>query len=94
MDLLMKAEIIRVLPTDRYVMLRLSVDELFKNDTPKVNFWTFCLANNLIDHWKIEEGGDDNYYPMVNLVDLILSEDEEKNERAYAFFKMLEISAA
>ena len=78
----------------KYVMLKVPVDELFENDTPKVNFWGFCIANNLIEQWKVEEGGDDNYYPMVNLVDLILSEDEEKNERAYAFFKMLEISAA
>lgn len=91
---LMEAEIIKVLPTDRYVMLRVSVDELFENDTPKVNFWTFCLMNNLIEQWKIEDEGDDNYYPMVSLVDLIPSEDEEKNERAMKFFKMLDISAA
>ena len=84
------AEIIRVLPSDRYFMLKMSVDELFENNTPKVNFWTFCLVNNLLEKW--EEDG--NYYPMVSLVDLIPSEDEEKNKKAREFFKMLDISAA
>ena len=86
-------EIVRVLSKSRYVMLKISVDELFENDTPKVNFWTFCITNNLIEQWKVEEGGDDNYYPMVSSVHLLLSEDEKKNERAYKFFKMLEICA-
>ena len=88
------AEIIKVLPSDRYFMLKMSVDELFENNTPKVNFWTFCLVNNLLEKWEIEEGGDGNYYPMVSLVDLIPSEDEEKNKKAREFFKMLDISAA
>ena len=83
---LANAEVIRVLPTDKYVMVRISVDELFENDTPKVNFWAFCLSNNLLE--KHEDG---NYYPMITLADLIPSEDEEKNERARELFKNLDI---
>lgn len=74
-----------------HITVEFSVDELMKNNTPNVNFWLFCLNHDLIMQWKKEDDGDDNFYSTINLIDLTLSEDEEKNRIIKEMFKKLDI---
>jgi len=77
----------------QFTIVYFEVDELMKNNTPHTNFWTFCLLNNLIMQWKVENDGDDKFYPTIDVVDLTLSEDEEKNRIVKEMFKKLDINA-
>ena len=70
-----------------HITVDFSVDELMKYNTPHVNFWTFCLLNNLLKYNEEEEV----YYPTIHLVDLTLSEDEEKNRIIKEMFKKLDV---
>lgn len=71
-----------------FTIIEFSVDEIMKYNTPKVNFWTFCLLNNLLKYDDEEEV----YYPTIDVIDLTLSEDEEKNRIIKDFFKKLDIN--
>ena len=70
-----------------HVTVDFSVDELMKYNTPYVNFWTFCLLNNLLKYDEEEKV----YYPAIHLIDLTLSEDEEKNRIIKEMFKKLDV---
>ena len=75
-----------------YTIVEFSVDELMKRNTPKVNFWIFCIYNDLLKQWKIENEGDGNYYPTIDLVDLTLSENEDNNKYIIDMLKKFDIN--
>ena len=59
-----------------------------KNNTPNVNFWTFCLLNNFI---KKRFEFEDEYCSTIDLIDLKYSEDKEKNRIINEMFDRLRI---
>ncbi len=67
---------------DKLLEVTLSVDMLCNNNRPTINFWLFCLLNDYVQ--KDEEG---NNKPTVDIIHLVLSSNENKNE---AVNKMLE----
>ena len=67
---------------------------MMKNNTPHINFWTFCLVNDLIMKWEIENGGDGNYYPKIEHVDLIYSKDTEKNIEVEKMLRKYDITVS
>jgi hypothetical protein len=75
------------------VNLELSVDELCKGNTPATNFWGFCLLNNLVEkkfpdlEYDPDDPDCDKYVAKVDPVDLIYSEDKEKNARVLKMFE-------
>ena len=77
------------------ITVTFSVDELMQGNTPYTNFWTFCLLNNLIRKRfpDLEEDPDEEteYCSMIDTIDLIYSEDKEKNRVVEEMFKKLNI---
>lgn len=71
--------------------VRLSVDDICRNNNPHFNLITFCLLNDLLLKWEVENEGDGKYYPNIQYVDLTLSEDEEKNRIVREMFKKYDI---
>lgn len=64
-----------------------SVDEICRGNTPYTNIYTFCLLNGLL---RLDEERK-VYLPTIDLVDLELSEDEEKNEYVKEMFRKMEV---
>lgn len=64
----------------QHTFVDLSVDELCTDNTPRINFWTFCILNNLLVEDPENPG---RYKPNIHLIELEESKDEEKNQRIY-----------
>jgi hypothetical protein len=59
------------------------VDELFKNNTPYVDFWHFCMLRNLVLPPNPESDNPDIYRPAIDYLYLIKSQKEERNQLIY-----------
>ena len=68
------------------ITVKFSVDELMINNTPNVNFWTFCLLNDLV-----KKRLEDEYCSIIDNVELSYSEDKEKNRIIEDMFVKLNI---
>lgn len=79
------------------ITVRFSVDELMINNTPHINFWTYCVLNNLIrkrfpdleyDPNDPDTGG---YVSTIDNVELVRSENKERNKKVEDMFDKLNI---
>ena len=55
----------------------IAVDDLMSNNVPNVNFWAFLLYHNLV-----QEEENERYSPKINFLELVESDDSEKNKKA------------
>ena len=79
------------------VTVTFSVDDLMKGNTPHTNFWTFCLMNDLIRkrfpdlEYDPDDPDCDAYISTIDNVELIRSENKEKNKKVEEMFNKLNI---
>ena len=64
------------------------VDILFTNNTPNINFWTWCLLNDLV---YPDPEDPDKFKHKLYHCDLNLSLNDELNQRACAMMDKLNI---
>ena len=64
------------------------VDLLFTNNTPYINFWTWCILNDLV---RTDEEDENKYKHLIWYTDIILSNNETLNQRAREMFEKLKI---
>ena len=70
-----------------YISIKFSVDEICKGNTPYTNFYTFCLLHDLLEWNEYEE----KYIPTIHAVDVIWSENDERNNTVRDMLRKLDI---
>ena len=74
-----------------WTYVKFYVDEICKNGTPYVDFAHFCILNGLIYLLENPENPKEKVYFKVDLCELILSKDQEKNEKVFKMLKKYDI---
>lgn len=71
----------------QHISVDFSVDEICRGNTPYTNMYTFCLLNDLLYYDEETK----QFLPTIDVVDLELSQDEEKNETVREMLRKMEV---